>query len=229
MTKHILIDADTIAYRAVFSKEGDTIGGVVDKIEQIFNFIFDNVSEKFGQDFVYKAYLTGSTNFRKEVAEDYKANRSGPRPVLLGFAKDHILENYNSELSENEEADDAIAIAATKLYPNAVIVSIDKDFRQVPCLLYNPNRDTWEEVEEFEGLKNFYTQLLVGDTVDNIKGVWKVGPAKAAKILEGATTEMELWKRCLEAYEGDYDRALMNGRLLWLRRHKDQLWVPPIV
>lgn len=229
MTKHILIDADTIAYRAVFSKEGDTIGGVVDKIEEVFNFIFDSVSEKFGQDFVYKAYLTGSTNFRKEVSEDYKANRSGPRPVLLGFAKDHILENYNSELSENEEADDAIAIAATKLYPNAVIVSIDKDFRQVPCLLYNPNRDTWEEVEEFEGLKNFYTQLLVGDNVDNIKGVWKVGPAKAAKILDGATTELELWNRCLEAYEGDYDRALMNGRLLWLRRHKDQLWVPPIV
>lgn len=227
MTKHILIDADTIAYRAVFSKDGDTIGGVIEKIEQVFDFIFDSVREKFGEDFVYKAYLTGSTNFRKDVAEDYKANRSGPRPVLLGFAKEHILENYNSELSEGEEADDAIAIAATKLRPHAVIVSIDKDFRQVPCLLFNPNRNTWEQIEEFEGLKNFYTQLLVGDNVDNIKGVWKVGPAKAEKILAGATTELELWKRCLEAYEGDIDRAVMNGRLLWLRRQENQLWEPP--
>lgn len=227
MTKHILIDADTIAYRAVFSKDGDTIGGVIEKVEELFKRITEKVQERFGNNCTYKAYLTGSGNFRKDVAEDYKANRSGPKPVLLGFARDYILENYPSELSEGEEADDAIAIAATSLYPDAVIVSIDKDFRQVPCLLYNPNRDTWEEVEEFEGLKNFYTQLLVGDNVDNIKGVWKVGPAKAAKILDGATTELELWKRCLEAYEGDYDRALMNGRLLWLRRQKDQLWGPP--
>lgn len=229
MTKHILIDADTIAYRAVFSKDGNTIGGVVEKVEAIFTHIVDSVQEKFGNNCTYKAYLTGSGNFRKEVAKDYKANRVGEKPVLLSFARDFILENYPSELSDGEEADDAIAIAATSLYPDAVIVSIDKDFRQVPCLLFNPNRNTWETVDEFEGLKFFYTQLLVGDSVDNIKGVWKVGPAKAAKILDGAATELEMWKRCLEAYEGDYERALMNGRLLWLRREKGQLWVPPIL
>lgn len=227
MTKYVLIDADPLAYRAVFSKEGDTIGGVIEKIDELFTRITDKVQERFGADLIFKSYLTGSSNFRKEITSDYKSNRVGEKPILLGFARDYILETYPCEVTVGEEADDAIAIEATNRYPNAVVVSIDKDFRQIPCLLYNPNRDTWEQIEEFEGLKFFYTQLLTGDNVDNIKGVWKVGPIKAEKILEGATTEMEMWKRCLEAYEGDYDRAVMNGRLLWLRRQENQLWTPP--
>lgn len=225
--KHVLIDADPLAYRAVFSADGDTIGGVVDKVDSLFKNIFESVQEKFGNNFIYKAYLTGSGNFRHTVAKNYKANRSGEKPVLLGFARDYILENYQTEVTEGEEADDAIAIAATTHYPNSVVVSLDKDFRQVPCLLFNPNRDTWEQIDEWSGLQFFYEQLLVGDRVDNIQGVWKVGPAKAKKILEGSTIEQEMWERCLEAYEGDYDRAVMNGRLLWLRREKDQLWEPP--
>lgn len=227
MTKHVLVDADPLSYRAVFSKDGDTIGGVIEKVDELFTRITDKVQERFGNDLIFKAYLTGSSNFRKEITNDYKSNRVGEKPVLLGFARDYILENYPCEVTEGEEADDAIAIEATKHYPNAVVVSIDKDFKQVPCLLFNPTKDTWDRIDYWNGLKFFYTQLLVGDSVDNIKGVWKVGPAKAAKILDGATTEIEMWKRCLEAYEGDYDRAVMNGRLLWLRRQKDQLWEPP--
>jgi 5'-3' exonuclease len=93
--------------------------------------------------------------------------------------------------------------------------------------LFNPTKNEWTEVSEEEGMYFFYTQLLTGDKVDNIHGVHKVGPVKALKILEGATTEQEMWERCLEAYEGDYDRAVMNGRLLWLRRVEGQIWEPP--
>lgn len=227
MTRHILIDADPLAYRAVFAKTSTSIGAVIEKIDSLFDHILDTVKEKFGEDFVVKTYLTGSNNFRKELTEDYKANRTGEKPVYLNLARQYIFDNYPCEITEGQEADDAIAIEATKRYPKAIIVSIDKDFKQVPCLLYNPSRGEWETITEKEGLKSFYTQLLVGDTVDNIKGVFKVGPVKAKAILEGATTELEMWKRCLKAYEGDYDRAVMNGRLLWLRRHENQLWTPP--
>jgi 5'-3' exonuclease len=171
--------------------------------------------------------LTGANNFRHEVAKDYKAQRPKEKPVLLNFARNYILEEYNTILTEGEEADDAIAILATKYFPEAVIVSIDKDFKQVPGLLFNPTKNEWTEVSEEGGMHFFYTQLLTGDKVDNIHGVYKVGPVKALKILEGATTEQEMWERCLEAYEGDYDRAVMNGRLLWLRRVEGQIWEPP--
>jgi 5'-3' exonuclease len=227
VTKVILIDADPIAYRAVYSSEGDTIKGVCDKVDDIFKHIFEAMQERYGNDFRYVSFLTGANNFRHEVAKDYKAQRPKEKPVLLNFARNYILEDYNTILTEGEEADDAIAILATSYFPEAVIVSIDKDFKQVPGLLYNPTKNEWTEVSEEEGRYFFYTQLLTGDRVDNIHGVNKVGPVTAAKILEGATTEQEMWKRCLEAYEGDYDRAVMNGRLLWLRREEGQMWEPP--
>jgi len=223
----VLIDADPIAYRAVFSKDGDTIGGICKKIEELFSRSIESVQKRYEGEIQTTAFITGSNNFRKEVSQDYKAQRPKEKPVMLTFARDYILDNYDSVLTEGEEADDAIAILATLHYPNAVIVSLDKDFRQVPCVLYNPNRDSWEEVDEWSGLLFFYEQLLVGDTADNIKGVNKVGPVKAKKLLDGATTELELWNRCLEAYEGDYDRAVMNGKLLWLRRQENQVWQPP--
>jgi 5'-3' exonuclease, N-terminal resolvase-like domain len=213
VTKLILIDADPLAYRAVFSKEGDTIGGVCGKIDELFENIFDAIIERYGKDYRYIAFLTGPNNFRHEIAKDYKAQRPKEKPVLLNFARNYIMEEFNTILTEGEEADDAIAILATKHFPDAVIVSIDKDFKQVPGLLYNPTKDEWTEVSEEDGVL--------------FKGVWKVGKAKAEKILEGATTKEEMWKRCLEAYEGDYDRAVMNGRLLWLRRYENQMWEPP--
>lgn len=227
MTKIVLIDADPLAYRAVLSSEGDTLKGVCNKIDELFKHIFEEVQERYGNNFRYIAFLTGANNFRHEVAKDYKANRSKEKPVLLNFARNYILEEYNTVLTEGEEADDAIAILATHHFPDAVIVSIDKDFRQVPCVLYNPVRKEWTDISDEDGTYFFYTQLLTGDRVDNIQGVEKVGPAGAKKILNGATTEQEMWKRCLDAYEGDYDRAVMNGRLLWLRRYENQMWEPP--
>jgi DNA polymerase-1 len=227
VTKHILIDADPFAYRAALSKDNDTIGGVLEKIDELFKGSVEAVKERYGDDLTYKAFLTGPNNFRKELCESYKGNRKAEKPVLLSLAREYILDNYISELSDGEEADDAIAIQATKLYPNAVIVSIDKDFRQVPCKLYNPTRREWSDIEQWEGLLFFYQQLLMGDRADNIVGVWKVGEITSEKILRGVATEQEMWRRCLEAYEGDYDRAVMNGRLLWLRREEGQMWEPP--
>lgn len=227
MTHFVLIDADPLAYRAVFSK-GDTLDGVVDKIDELYQQIIESVVYEFGDDDLeYHSYLTGKNNFRYDICKDYKAQRPKEKPTFLDFARSHIMDKHGAILTDGEEADDAIAIMATKHYPDAIIVSIDKDFKQVPSLNYNPVKDVWDRVDHWNGLRFFYTQLLVGDRVDNIHGVFKIGPVKAEKILDGATTEKELWERCLEAYEGDIDRAVMNGRLLWLRRHEGQLWEPP--
>lgn len=225
--KKVLIDADTLAYRAVFSKGGDTLAGCSEKLEELVSNILVTMQYEYGNKFVYALYLTGDNNFRKDISPDYKAQRPKERPALLGFAKGYLEETYTTYVAEGEEADDAIAIVATANYPDAVIVSVDKDFRQVPCTLYNPVKQTWEEIDNWKGLSFFYEQMLVGDVADNIKGVYKVGPVKAKKMLSEATTERELWEIVLDAYEGDYDRAVMNGRLLWLRRHVNQVWQPP--
>ena len=55
-----------------------------------------------------------------------------------------------------------------------------------------------------------------------------MGPVKAAKILEGCSTEQELYDACVKAYDGDLDRVLENARLLWLRRYEGEMWMPPL-
>ena len=101
-----------------------------------------------------------------------------------------------------QEADDCLAIQATELDYDCTIVSVDKDMLQVPCWHYNPVKGSMVRVQPFEGTKFFYTQILTGDSADNIHGLYQVGPKKADKILDGAATEEELWEAVVKAYEG---------------------------
>jgi len=173
-------------------------------------------------------FLTGKGNFRFELVDNYKANRIGvERPIHLQAIRDHMVENWGAVVSEGEEADDLIGIRATQIGPYAVVASIDKDMLQIPCIHYNLWKKTWTKVSEWDGLLFFYEQILTGDKADNIIGLHGVGPVKAKKVIEGATTERELFDRCVAKYDGDVDKVIENGRLLWLRREEGQLWSPP--
>ena len=134
---------------------------------------------------------------------------------------------YEAIISQGEEADDLIAIEATRLGHDACVASIDKDMLQIPCWHFNIVKGTYERVTPDGGMKFFYTQILTGDTADNIKGLFRVGPKKAEKILDGAVSEEELWDRVVKAYDGDEERVVENARLLWLRREVGEIWLPP--
>jgi 5'-3' exonuclease len=178
----------------------------------------------------YEIYLTGKNNFRHEIAKShvYKGNRKDTqKPIHLGHVRQYAIEKFGAIVSEGEEADDLIAIGATKYGKQTIVASIDKDMLQIPCTHFNFNRNEWTDVDEWDGLKFFYTQILTGDSADNIIGLYKVGPVKAGKILDGAESEEELWDRCVDAYDGDAERVLENARLLWLRRYEGELWQPP--
>ena len=178
----------------------------------------------------YQVYLTGSNNFRYEVAKSfpYKENRKAtPKPVDLPQARDYLVEHFGAIISEGEEADDLIAIEATRCGPTTIVASIDKDMLQIPCRHFNLTREDWATVSEFSGLEFFYRQILTGDSADNIKGVHGIGPKTAKKMLSRLTTEDELWDVCVEAYKGDVQRVVENARLLWLRREVGEIWVPP--
>jgi len=223
----LLIDGDTLCYRAAFSQEATTISGVCDKLDELMGHIFE-ATNPYATPEDYAVFLTGKGNFRHDLIDTYKANPiDKPKPLMLPLARQYLIDSYNASVSEGEEADDVIAIEATRLYPECVIVSVDKDFRQVPSTIYNPSRNSWEKIDHEAGLFNFYEQLLTGDTADNIIGIYKVGPVKAKKMLAPCATEQDMFDVCLEAYEGDLDRMVVNARLLWLRRYEGQMWEPP--
>lgn len=223
----VLVDGDIVAYRSSFSTEDQFPEDAEEKVDEVIGYILDATTFDGGP---HQIYLTGDGNFRYDVAFSfpYKGNRRGTaKPLHLDHVRDYLVEEWGAIVSSGEEADDLIAIEATNLGEHAIIASVDKDFLQVPCVHYNTIKQTHTKVEEWDGLVFFYTQILTGDKADNVYGIYNVGPVKAARILEGATTERELYERCVEAYDGNERRVIENGQLLWLRREVGQIWEPP--
>ena len=225
----VLIDGDIIAYRAAFSTQDLLPKDAKRKADDLIEYVLGETL-MFPDPSDYEVFLTGRTNFRFDIAKSapYKGNRKAvEKPKHLGVARDHLVNKWGAVVSDGEEADDLIAIAATKYGPDTVVASIDNDMLQIPCRHFNFNRREWKEVSEFDGMLFFYTQILTGDAADNIIGLFRVGAVKAAKMLAGCETEDQMWDVVLKAYDGDEERVIENARLLWLRRKEGELWQPP--
>jgi DNA polymerase I len=223
----LLIDADILAYRAAYSKEGNTISGAIDKIDELMEDIFYNCSQ-YNRKRDYSAYLTGKDNFRLKIDPEYKANRPSEKPQTINLTKQWLIDQWGAVVVDGQEADDAIAIEATKVgYDDVIIVSIDKDFKQLPCMIYNPNKKTFFKADILGSQYNFWQQVLTGDTVDNIKGLYGIGPAKAKKILADATNEQDMYQAVLKAYDGDKESLTKTAQLVYLRRREGEIWFPP--
>jgi hypothetical protein len=188
-------------------------------------------------DFDVKMFLSGKDNFRKEVAvtRPYKGNRDRThRPTYELEIREFIKSTWDTTEAEGEEADDLLGIAQTKYGPHdSVIISIDKDLDQIPGLKYNTKHDIRYDVTEQEAIYNFYTQLLMGDSTDNIPGLPGIGAGKAKKALHGMETEQEMIEECVRMYQihsgkDDWQTYMIEqGRLLWIRREVGEMWDLP--
>lgn len=226
----LFIDADVIAYHAAYSKEGNTVSGVVAKVDSIMEDILWECAVENKHDVEYSTFLTGKGNFRTEVSDVYKANRKGSKPATHALARQRLIDQWGATVTEGQEADDAIAIAVTENgYEDSIIVSVDKDFKQLPCMIYDYKKKSWLLIDELGAKYNFWKQVLTGDTVDNIKGLQGCGPKTAEKILKGLTTDEEMFKAVLKAYEGNLEDLTKTARLVYLRRKENETWQPPEV
>jgi len=244
-TMRCIVDADIVAYRAAAGTEGQSPRDTEEKVDLLMNYIVgETVVFPTGDNL--ECYLTGKGNFRYDVAKTapYKGNRTNvPKPSNLPEARAWLQHKWGAIISQGEEADDLIGIASARGDPETTVVcTIDKDMMQLQGWNFNFVKNEWTYNTKKSGNKFFYTQILTGDTADNIKGIHRVGPVKASKILEGLTTEQELYDACVQSYtvsgealnvnpEDRYDwateRVLENARLLWLRRYEGQMWEPP--
>ena len=222
-----LIDGDIFVYRAGFATNDEPVEEAIKAFDSL---VASAVLDAGCVD--YQVYITGKGNFRYDVAKTavYKGNRKDTaKPVHIEALREHAVNEWEAIVSQDEEADDLIAIEATRRgILNSVIVSVDKDFLQVPGLFFNPVKKQHITVDAWSGLFFFYQQILMGDSADNIMGIKGIGPKTAHKILTGAKDERELYERCVQQYNGDTDRVLENALLLWLRREPGQIWKPPV-
>lgn len=220
-----LLDADILCYRVGFATEDEHENTA---IETMAVFLEDLLMFDLVDTDDYELFLTGKTNFRNEVAVTvpYKGNRKDvKKPKHLPLLREYLQTAWGASVSDGQEADDDIAIRATELGEESIIVSIDKDFMQVPGWHYNFVKKVKKHVTPEEGLRFFYKQILMGDSADNIKGIFRVGEKKATKMLAELKTEQQFYQCCVEGL-GE-ERVLENARLLWLRRYPNQMWEPP--
>ena len=108
------------------------------------------------------------------------------------------------------EADDAMGIYATA-NPGNVIVSPDKDMRQIPGRLFNMTETVM--ITEEEGYRWHLIQTMAGDQTDGYSGVPGIGIKRAVALFDehGYT-----WDTVVQAFK-DKDMteedALINARL----------------
>ena len=220
-----LLDADILCYRVGFATEDEHENTA---IETMAVFLEDLLMFDLLDTDSHELFLTGKTNFRHDIAVTvpYKGNRKDvKKPKHLPLLREYLQVSWGASMSDGQEADDDIAIRATELGDEALIVSIDKDFLQVPTWHYNFVKKVKKYVTPEDGLRFFYKQILMGDRADNIKGIHRVGEVRAEKMLADLKTEQEYYACCVEGL--GKERVLENARLLWLRREAQQMWEPP--
>ena len=174
--------------------------------------------------------LTGPTNFRDEVAisRPYKGTRTQDKPYNYPELKVYMIEE-GAIVTENEEADDYLSYMTYNKY-NTVNVTIDKDAYNTPSYIYNTNKGELTYVSEEDATKNFWTQVLTGDSVDNIPGLPNCGKVGAHILLDELKTYQECEREVGMAYAvhpaiDDPEAYLIEQAvLLWMRREPEEEW-----
>ena len=228
--KKLLIDADFLIYSVGFASEEASEKFAKSRlVETMEDMVYLHLKADS-----YEAFLTGKNNYRYDIAKTvpYKGNRKDmKKPKHYEALREHMVKRLGAVVVDGQEADDEVAIRMTK-EPNVfLLVGVDKDLKQISGWHHNPHKAQTEYIDEFEAYKNFATQMLTGDRVDNIPGLSGIGPVKAAKALKKATTKEELlqevWKQYQEKEHG-IEYLTEQGQLLWLRRYEGELWRPDV-
>lgn len=193
-----------------------------------------------------EALIELAAPFRELVAtvKPYKGTRKGEKPFHFDNITAYLVANYDCRISNGLEADDLMAIEQTGRNGQTIICTRDKDLRMVPGWHYGwecgkqpsfgpelVDSKGWLRLNEKGdvkgvGLKFFFYQMLVGDTVDNIPGCPKVGPVKAFNLLNELNTKREHELAVIGAYKDFYgdeykERLEEQSKLLWMVRELD--------
>ncbi len=235
----LLIDCDYIVYKCCAATETEIdFGEDLIVVTSNFSEAYKNVKrdiQRVQDEFLCNdviLFFTSPNNFRKKILPEYKGHRQRKKPCGFKRVINNLKNEYKVVVKDGLEADDALGIFATK-YPGNVLVSPDKDMRQIPGELYDFKDQSTITPEE--GAKWHLIQTMAGDNTDGYSGGPGIGVKKAEKIFEekGYT-----WKAVVETFEEKdmtEEDALCNARLARILTADDYnfetkepiLWTPP--
>lgn len=213
--KVIIIDLMPLVFRAYFATLGKNIstaegiptGGILGFYNYIFQLIFEHEPD------LVIATQDSAPEERTAIDPRYKANRE-ESPEELEFAVEYAYRllyalNIPVYTVKGQEADDVIGSLSQRINPSdkVFIVSPDKDLAQLVngnVILMRPAYKGNEfNLLDREGVREKFgvyperipdLLALMGDTVDNIKGVPGIGEKTAAKLLSEHGSIEELYE-----------------------------------
>ena len=132
----------------------------------------------------------------KKIFPDYKGHRNRKKPCGYKRVINELRKDFPVIVWPEMEADDALGIYATK-QPGNIIVSPDKDMRQIPGELFDLTNPV-QTITKEEGDRWHYVQTMAGDSTDGYSGVPSIGVKRANALLdaEGCT-----WETVVEAFK----------------------------
>src|SRR5438477_7083881 len=227
-----LIDGSSQMYRAYHAPVRTAEGGLLRNAQgrptnavYIFVTMLRKLLTEHKPEYIAASFDLPGRTFRDDLVTDYKANRT-PMPDEL--AEQIPMVHAACEAlgvpiltSDRYEADDVIGTLAVKAAAagfDAVIVTLDKDFFQLVhdgVRVFNPRDEgTWYDaaaVKEKPGVtpdQVVDVLALMGDTIDNIKGVPGIGDKGARELI---------------ASYGSLDNLLAHAAEIKNKRHREGL------
>jgi hypothetical protein len=120
----------------------------------------------------YIGFVKGNdtTDDRLLINPEYKAQRTKEIPEKWEITKQHAIEKWGIIEVNDIEVDDAVRITNINI-PNSHIVAIDKDLLWLEGENFNWRKNEWNTVTKSQEEEYLSRSLIIGDTVDNIKGL----------------------------------------------------------
>lgn len=214
----VLVDADSLIWSSCYKQketEQDTGYHTIEdaklKFDEVFFSIVNTIESTYQIDKVM-TFASARGNFRKEISKMYKANRIDREvPPILNELQEYVKEQYEAKQGYGVETDDLVATYWTNLTETfgrdeVLIVSIDKDYKQLPCIIYNYHlkHQCFYNITEQEAKYNFYTQMINGDTADNVNFCKGYGVSYCKKAFKDCKSDYNYTRVVFELFKKIY-------------------------
>jgi len=235
----LLIDADYIVYKSCAAAEteidfGDDVILVTSNFSDAYKATIGELTkirDKFGSFADLILFFSDTKNFRKKILPEYKGHRNRKKPCGYKRVIKELYNNYEVIITPNLEADDALGIYATQHTGN-IIVSPDKDMKQIPGKLYN--LDEVFTITKEAGAQWHLIQTCAGDQTDGYSGIPGIGVKRAEALFN---KEGYSWKTVEKAFIDKgltKEDALLNARLARIltvddydfKKQQPKYWTP---
>ena len=220
----VLIDGNSVIYRAFYNVPPLTAGGVPTGVIHVFLSVLEKLRKNPEISDIIIIFDAKGKNRRHEMFESYKATRQAmPEDLIvqLNILKEMLLyTGYPIYCVEGYEADDVINTLSQTIDNRVWIVTKDKDLHQLvndKVQIYDYQKDEVIDREKVYEKFGLYPEsipdmlALMGDTSDNIPGIAGIGPKTAKTLLDDYKNLDNIFAN-VENLKGKTKEKIMQGR-----------------